>query len=348
MKPVRKKRATLKDVAMEVGVHVSTVSRALDERTRHMITPDIVEQVKAASRRLDYQPNHAARSLKTNRTRIIGVVVPDITNPLFSQIIRGIEDALSVHDYLAIIVNTDSRLRREASVMEMLRSRGAEGMVVASVERRDEALEKMVEQGLPVVTVNRRAEDPGVASVISDEEAGVRLALDHLVGLGHRRIAAIAGPQSLSTGKDRYEALTRLFAAGPPGLHLSGVAFAEGFNETEGERCMNDLLATAPDFTAVIAANDRLAIGAISQIKAHRLRCPQDISVTGHNDMALVDRLDPPLTTIRVQQYMAGAKAAEILIGLIENSGGKDTAQHIVLPVDLVVRGSTAPPRESP
>jgi LacI family transcriptional regulator len=272
-------------------------------------------------------------------------VVPDITNPLFPHIIRGIEDALSVHDYVAIIVNTDSRLRREASVLEMLRNRGVEGMVVASAERQDEALEKMVEAGIPIVTVNRRVEDPTVASVISDETEGVRLALDHLVGLGHRRIAAIAGPQGLSTGRDRYEALMRLFAEGPEDLILSGVTFAEGFNEAEGERCMNELLATAPDFTAVIAANDRLAIGAISQIKAHKLRCPEDISITGYNDMALVDRLDPPLTTVRIQQYIAGARAAEMLIGFIENRGEGGVVRHVVLPVDLVVRGSTAPAR---
>ena len=295
-----RKRVTLKDVAEAVGVHVSTVSRALDAKTRHLITPQVADQIRKASERLDYRQNAAAYSLKTKRTRTVGVVLPDITNPIFPPIIRGVEDAMISHGYVAILANSDSDLRREESVTATLRARGVDGLILASVEREDKAVVRIAEEGLPIVTVNRRLDDPNIASVVHDEDQGIGRVLIHLAELGHRTVANIAGPRSFSTGEERYRAFERhrgaLGLAADPEL----VSFAHSFNEAEGERCAEELLGRARSFTALVCSNDRLAIGALSALRRHGLACPDDISVTGYNDMPLVDQLFPPLTTIRI------------------------------------------------
>jgi LacI family transcriptional regulator len=340
-----KRRATLKDVAEAAGVHLSTVSRALNPNTAHLITPEVVEQVRAASRRLNYRPNAAATSLRTNRTRTVGVVVPDITNPVFPPIIRGIEDGLAGSGYLAILANTDGGLDREEEVAETLRARGVDGLILASVEREDSAISRISAEGVPVVTVNRRVDDPAVSSVVNDEEDGIRRLLEHLAELGHRAVANIAGPQTLSTGAERYRAFKkhrRKLGFDPsPGL----VAFAAGFNEHQGEAGMDELIAARRQFTAVVCSNDRLAIGAIAALRRHGLDCPGDVSVTGYNDMPLVDRLSPPLTTVRIEQYKVGVAAAGVLVEMIEKPLDLRVPRHLVHPVELVVRTSTARPR---
>lgn len=342
-----RKRPTLKDVADAVGVHTSTVSRALNPKTRHFITKEISDKILKASASLNYRPNAAAYTLRTNRTRTIGVIIPDITNPVFPPIIRGIEDALAGQGYMAIVVNTDGVLPREASIIDMLCGRGVDGVIAASVEREDLVLWRLADYGVPVVTVNRRTDDPDIASIVNDDDGGIRSVLDHLVSLGHRRIGNIAGPQRLSTGKGRLDAFLRhrhgLGLPADDGL----IVLADGFNETEGERCTGALLAKQIAFTALVCSNDRLAIGAIGALRRHDLAIPADISVTGFNDMPLVDRLEPALTTVRVQQYSAGRIAAETLLARLEHHDGVDIVRHEVLPVELVVRASTAPARRA-
>jgi len=344
-KHTSRKRPTLKDVADAVGVHISTVSRALNPKTRHHITAEISDKILKASARLNYRQNAAAYTLRTNRTRIVGLIIPDITNPVFPPIIRGVEDALAAHGYMAIVVNTDGALPREASAIDMLCGRGVDGVIAASVERDDPALLRVAGEGTPVVTVNRRMDDPAIASIVNDEDGGIRAVLDHLVALGHRRIANIAGPQKLSTGKARLDAFLRhRDALGLP-ADAGLIVMSDAFNEGEGERCTEALLAGNTDFTALVCSNDRLAVGAIAALRRHGRAVPADISVTGFNDMPLVDRLEPALTTIRVQQYTAGRMAAEALLARVEQSGAGDPPQHEVLPVELVVRASTAPAR---
>jgi len=339
-----KRRATLKDVARAAGVHLSTVSRALNPRTQHLLTPKVVQQIKTISRDLDYRPNAAAHSLRTNRTRTIGIVVPDITNPVFPPIIRGIEDSLAKRGYLAILANTDGHIDQEAEVADLLRARGVDGLVLASVEREDKAVSRLAAEGLPIVTVNRRVDDLAISSVVNDEDAGIRDVLRHLASLNHRSVANIAGPQALSTGVERYQA----FETHRRALSLDSdprlVAFSAAFNEEEGFVRTEELLRQRDGFTAIVCANDRLAIGAIAALRHNGLDCPRDVSISGYNDMPLVDRLSPPLTTVRIQQYKVGFDAANILIEAIGTPPEKRSPHHIVHPVDLVVRASTGSP----
>jgi LacI family transcriptional regulator len=333
-----KRRVTLKDVADAVGVHLSTVSRALDPDSPHRVSSELAERIERASRALGYRKNSAGYTLKTNTTRTIGVVIPDITDPAFPPIIRGIEDALARRGYVAIVANTDGDARRERELVSMLRDRGVDGLLLASVEitpdpTRDEWLD-----ATPAVTVNRQVFGADVPSVIADEAGGMTAIVTHLVALGHRKIAAIAGPQHLSTGVLRH----RGFLAACEALGVGEtppVAVARGYREEEGERCTETLLATAAPFTALVCANDRLAVGAIAALRRRGLECPDDVAVTGFNDMIMVDRLTPPLTTVRVPKHQMGARAADMIVDLIEGKAGAE--RTAMLPTDLVVRGST-------
>jgi LacI family transcriptional regulator len=333
----RGKRPTLKDIAREVGVHVSTISRALNGTSAHAVSPDLARKIWRASKRHGYAPNAAAVMLKTNRSRTIGVVIPDITDPVFPPIIRGVEDGLARHGYMAILANTDGNPRRQVQAIEALKPRGIDGLIVASAQRRDMDLTRLA-TGMAVVTVSRRTEDARFASVVHDEDDGMRRIVSHLASLGHQRLAAIAGPQAVSTGYNRHASHLRhghdLGLVQDPVL----VAFARAFNETDGECCAEALLATGRPFTAIVCANDRLAVGAVTALRRHGIDCPRDVSVTGFNDMPLADRLSPALTTVRVDHYRAGTEAAELIVGMLAKGVG--APRHVVLPVELVVRQS--------
>ncbi|MES1155639.1 MAG: LacI family DNA-binding transcriptional regulator, partial [Pseudorhodoplanes sp.] len=230
---MQKNRIGLKDLAREVGVHVSTVSRALNPESGHPVAPDLAKEIRKASKRLGYRQNIAAYSLKTNRTRTIGVVVPDITDSVFPPIIRGIEDGLAQHDYVAMLANTDGNPRRHARVLEAMRARGVDGFILASVLRSDRTVSRLT-AGLPVVTVSRRTDNPRFSSVVHDEDDGIGRLLTHLVSLGHREIACIAGPQTVSTGFNRYNAFLRHRELAGLQERPSLVSFAKTFNELEG------------------------------------------------------------------------------------------------------------------
>lgn len=339
---MQKNRIGLKDLAREVGVHVSTVSRALNPESDHPVAPELAREIRKASKRLGYRQNIAAYSLKTNRTRTIGVVVPDITDSVFPPIIRGIEDGLAQHDYVAMLANTDGNPRRHAKVLEAMRARGVDGFILASVLRSDRMVSRLT-AGLPVVTVSRRTDNPRFSSVVHDEDDGIGRLLSHLVSLGHREIACIAGPQTVSTGFNRYNAFLRHRDLAGLQERPALVSFAKTFNELEGERCAQELLAAGRVFSAVVCANDRLAIGATAAFRRHEIPCPAGISVTGFNDMPLADRLSPSLTTVRVQHYTAGYVAADLTIEIIGNQA--TAARHVVLPVEMIARASTARPR---
>ncbi|MCF3643216.1 LacI family transcriptional regulator [Rhizobium sp. TRM95111] len=336
-----KKRTTLKDIARETGVHVSTVSRALDPATRKAITPEVAEKIQAAAERLGYRPNRIAAGLRTNRTMTVGVMIPDITNVIFPPILRGIESVLEPLGYASIIVNTDSEKERESRLVDVLRDRGVDGIIHTAALRSDPSIARAAEDGLPVVTLNRRVENSRIPYVINDEDGGIRDMLAHLRDLGHRRIAHIAGPQDLSTGQLRLAAFREAMADLGLGGSDRSVATAMRFHEHQGRQCAEMLLESGEPFTAILCANDRLALGAIEALRERGIDCPREISVTGFNDMPFLDLIRPKLTTVRIQQHSAGATAARLLLDLLGN-GADDVPLETILPVELVIRESTA------
>src|ERR687893_1947748 len=233
---------TLRDVARVAGVHAATVSRALNEETRPLVNEETARRVLKAAEELGYQPNPIARGLKTNRSYTIGVLIPDLTNPLFPPILRGIEDRLEEDGYTPLMANTDNDPERERIDWHAMRARQVDGIVAATARRDHGLLDELVDSGIPVVLVNRRAPDSGVPSATADDRRGIRLAVEHLAQLGHTRIAHIAGPLELSTGLDRHEgfheAMSELGLEVDPEL----VVVTRAFTEVEGAKACAELL----------------------------------------------------------------------------------------------------------
>jgi LacI family transcriptional regulator len=334
-------RATLRDVARIAGVHPGTVSRALNPATEALVRDETVRRVRQVAEELGYRPNPLARGLKTNRSYTIGVIVPDIQNPLFPPIIRGLDDRLGQAGYTPLIANTDNDPARERVDFDAMRTRAVDGFITATARLDHELLDEIAGVGVPLVLVNRRVEDGSLPSATADDRAGVRLAVEHLIELGHTRIAHLGGPQEVSTGHQRCEGFREAMEAA--GLDASLVRSGRAFTEPEGARLCEDLLAGGEAVTAIVAGNDLMALGCYDVFAARGIRCPDDISVVGFNDMPFVDRFAPPLTTVRIPHYEIGVAAAQLLLDLLAEK--EDGATEVVLQPELIVRGSSAHPK---
>jgi len=334
--------ATLRDVAAAARVHPATASRALNPETRLLVSEDTARRVTAAAAKLGYRPNPVARSLRTRRSHTVGVLIPDLNNPLFPPIVRGLEDKLAAAGYVALIGNTDADASRERLIFEQMRARHVDGFVLATATLHDRLLAEVAAADLPVVLMNRLSQDYSFPAVSVDNEQGARMAVSHLARLGHTRIAHIAGPQEASTGVSRLRGFREGMAAHGLEVREDLIAYAGRYTVEDGTRCAHELLAVQDGFTAVAAANDMLAVGCYAALDEADLQCPDDISVMGFNDMPFIDRLRPPLTTVRFPHYQLGTEAAQLLLERIGEREGP--VKILYLAPELVVRGSTAAP----
>jgi LacI family transcriptional regulator, galactose operon repressor len=335
---------TLRDVALMAGVHPATASRALNPQTRPLVNADTARKVLRAAESLGYQPNPIARSLKTAKTTTVGMVIPDLTNPLFPPIVRGAEDVLSAAGYNAWIANTDNDPRREEAQIESLRSRQVEGLIVATARREHPLLARLHDQGVRMVLVNRRVDNLELPSVSADDAVGIELAVAHLAGLGHRRVAHLAGPQDTSTGVVRSRAFRH--AVRDHGLSDDPALVVECayWSEADGARAVRRLLDAGSPFTAIVGGNDLIALGCYDVFAERGLRCPDDVSLVGFNGMPFLDKMRPPLTTVSIPHYQLGSEAARLLLDAIEEPDR--TPRSILLAPSLVVRSSTAAPHD--
>jgi LacI family transcriptional regulator len=334
---------TLRDVAREAGVHPATASRALNPATRPLVNGETASRVVRVAESLGYRPNPIARSLKTSRSATVGLVIPDLTNPLFPPIVRGIEDVLGPAGYNAWLVNTDNDPDREESLVDSLRSRQVEGLIVATARLHHPLLDRLRSEGVRLVLINRRTANADLPSVTGDDATGIATAVTHLAELGHRRIAHLAGPQNTSTGLVRHRAF--LHALRDHGLDDDPALVADcaSWSENEGARALRALLDAGTEFTAVIAGNDLLALGCYDVFAERGIECPRDLSVVGFNDMPFIDKLRPPLTSVRVPHYEVGSEAARMLLEALQDPSWRP--RSVLLPLSLIPRQSTAPPR---
>ena len=326
---------TLRDVAKRVGIHPATASRALNDSTRHLVSAETATRVAEAAREMGYTPNSIARSLKTSRSMTVGVILPDLTNPLFPPIVRGIEDALLPAGFTALLANTDNDPERARAVVDALALRQVDGWISAVATLHDPRFNR---SDIPIVLLNRQDED-GTPAVVGDDHDGIAQAIAHLVGLGHSQIAYVAGPQALSTGLARYRAYRAVMASYRLASGPELVRFGESFTAVEGARGLRSLLDDDAEFTAVLAGNDLMALGCYDALAERGLRCPAEVSVIGFNDMTFSDKFAPPLTSVRIPHHEMGLRAAEQLLALI--AGDADVPTLTVLSAALVVRSST-------
>ena len=346
MKPldlVKKPRVTLKLVADRAGVHASTASRALNPATRSMVLPSVAQKVLDAAEELRYRPDPVAASLRTGRSKLAAILVPDISNSVFAPILSGASERLATEGYTVIVADVGSDKDKQLNIASGLMARRVDGFILATVSKDDPLVAFCLEQNIPAVLVNRAEAQSRLSSVVSDDELGMQMAVDHLAGLGHKVIGHIAGPTQHSTGYLRRRGFVRAMAKHDLS-ETSPCQIAKSYSRHEGAQAARKLLDAHPAVTAIVAANDLLALGVYDVFRERGINCPVDISVVGHNDMQLVDMIAPPLTTIRVDHHEMGQQSAELLRQLIENP---DKAKHnVTLQPTLIVRSSTCAPRK--
>ena len=351
-------QVTLRDVAEAAGVHISTASRALNPETRSIVNEETARKVSEAATKLGYRPHPFARGLRTNRSHTVGMVVPDLMNPLFPPIFRGAEAVLAEAGYSVLVANGDNNAETERAVTTTLLERRVDGLILATARRSGSMLTEFLQADIPIVLVNRlrsqvpEGEDwPDPANpapapgVTTDDHEGIGQIVKHLASLGHTRIAHVAGPSTLLTGTKRREAFEAW-------MQLEGLEFdpdlvveAEQFQVDPGADACQRLIDSGADFTAVVGANDLIAIGCIDVLRRAGRSVPGDVSVTGYNDMLFMDRIDPPMTTVALPNFEMGSMAARMLLDQMgrDESEEANPVSAVSLVPTLVVRESTAP-----
>jgi LacI family transcriptional regulator len=332
-------RVRLVDVAREAGVHPGTASRALNPAARDGVSRRTVRRVELVAQRLGYVPNTLARGLRTSRSFVVALVIPDITNPLFPQIVRGAEQVLSEAGYTLVLTDTNNDPATEGSQVAAMSARGVDGFIVATARWEDATLDDLAAVGTPTVLVNRRNAAGLFPYIGADDRRGVDLCVDHLTALGHRAILHLGGPANTSTARDRSDAFRQSMRA----HGLSGDLSIAGASYTEqaGAEAVRAALQQGMDFTAIVAANDLLALGAAQALAERGITCPADVSITGYNDIDFMSRLSPPFTTVRVPLRRMGELAAQTLLAWLDGRP-PDAATQVLLPVKFMERGTTA------
>jgi LacI family transcriptional regulator, galactose operon repressor len=334
----RPRRPTIYDVARLAGVSTATVSRALNGTAP--IAPATRTAIDQAVEQLGYRANTIARSLVTKSTQTIAFLLPDITNPFYASLVSGIQEHTLRHGHTMLLCTTDGDPEREEQYLELLRAKQVDGALVDGLVLPPERIARFVADGFPIVCLDRDVDSPSVPLVQVDNRLGARMATEHLLSLGHTRIAHVAGAEELRISEQRAagyrDALAEAGVEADPRLTATG-----SFTEGGGFTATLALLESGAEPTAVFAANDLSAIGAINAIIESGWRVPVDVSVVGFDDLRLSAFTAPPLTTIHQPAVEIAHRATEILVDLIRGRS-VHRLQYLLEP-RLVVRSSTAP-----
>ena len=337
-----RKNITLTEVAEAARVSPMTASRAINNRSG--VSGQTRQHVLDVAAELGYVVNRAAQKLSGGRSHIIGVIAADLENPFISALVAGTSDAAWEAGYETLIyAHVDREKRPSGSVMQLLRQ--ISDGVIAILPLEFDYLDELASINIPIITVDHRGEHAEFPSVATDGYGGARLAIKHLIELGHRRIGFIAGDERLASARDRHHAYVETLAqhglGSDPQLIVGG-----DFTQHRGFTATQELLALSDPPSAIFAANDLMAFGAIAAIREAGLRVPDDISVIGFDDIPTAAQFFPPLTTVRQPLHQMGRAAVSTLLALI---AGIDAASpQVTLPTDLVVRATTAPSRGLP
>jgi LacI family transcriptional regulator len=331
----KRQRVTLEDVAREAGVSSMTVSRVINNTGR--IGSETRARVREVINRLDYRPSRAARALVTSRTYLIGVVVPDITNPYFAEIVQGVEHVAWEHDFSVLLTNTDENPRREEAVLSQLDESTVDGLIVVSSRLPDATLLPLLERHPALVTVNRDVPHQLASMVRNLHGMDHRpvVAIQHLIEGGRQRIGCLALKRSaIQISRERYIAL--LTAAGlevsPDWYRLCPPNFEGGL------AVMRELLAQCPELDSIVAGNDRVALGVLRAATEAGRRVPADLAIVGGDDTLLASQVTPALSTFNVPKFEIGAMAARLLLRQI---GGDSEYHEYLYDETLIVRDSS-------
>lgn len=332
---------TQRDIAREAGVSPATVSRVINGSVR--VNEYTRRRVEQAIRRLNYHPDQIARSLRVRKTHTVGFLVPDIANPFFPEVLKGLEGTCSAAGYTIVLQNTDERVRQEVLAISALLSHRVDGMVAIPVKDSGPsivAIQRSVVPAMPLVLIDRHVPRLDVDAVIIDNEGGAAAAVEHLIGLGHRRIGVIHGPLSCTPGSGRWAGAVSVLKRF--GLPSEKPYVLEGdFRKASGYRLTRRLMELPDPPTALFVGNNLMTIGAYECLRDMRLRIPEDISLVGFDDFDLANYLDPPITVVDRPMEEMGRVAGQLLLDRI-NGTLQDPPRLVVLPTRMLIRGSTS------
>lgn len=343
MNPDGARNVTLKDVAKAANVHVSTASRALDPTKAWRISAETIARVHLAAEQLGYMPDMIAKGLKRGTTMMVGVIVPDLENLFVGPLIRGIAQEVEKNELVTVVTETFEDHGRFERALNYLLARRVDAVITTAARRTDVHLLSRYVRKIPAfVLAVRNVSGSGLPYVIHDDRHGGELAAKHVIQLGHRTMAQLRGPTDIELFESRAEGFRR--TAGAAGLlDLTVSDCAREVTLKEGRRLMKLTLdqngSSLP--TAIFAHADVMAIGAIEELEARGLRCPEDVSIVGYDDAPLVSHVRPPLSTVRLPGDEIGRRAGRAVLELIE---GLTSPESVSIPAELVLRASTGPP----
>jgi LacI family transcriptional regulator len=331
------KRITIADVARVVGVSMMTVSRVINNKGD--VSPATRQRVLQVIEDLGYRPSGIARGLATQHTGTLGLVVPDIANPFFAEVARGVENIAHAQGYNVFLCNTNEDQNRELDVLNSLAEKWVDGIVLCSSRLDNDALLEVTQSHPAVVLVNRRleADASGVSTVLVDDLTGARMATEHLIHTGHKNIGFLTGPPGSRSGQWRVQGYRETMqSAGipilPPWMQSCSPIAAHGCEIAKV------LLSVHPEITALLCYNDLVAVGALKAYQEAGLRVPEDVAVVGFDDIPLAALVTPSLTTCHIPRYDLGARAVELLLEQI--SSFDDNSREVILHPHLIIRSS--------
>ncbi|MDR3688312.1 MAG: LacI family DNA-binding transcriptional regulator [Fimbriimonas sp.] len=332
-------RPTIRDVAAKAGVTDMTVSRVVNRSGP--VSDAVRARVERAIEELGYVPSRIARGLRSRRTHTLALIVSDITNPFFTTLARGVEDAASDREHLVMVCNTDESEEEEIRYLEMLSGQNVDGVLLVPAKGAEQARALAKRRQLPLVILERRIPESEHSIVHCDTRAGARSMMQYLLGLGHREIAILASPIGIATSDDRVQGALEALE----GSDANATVFHELLSRDTAAKGVERCLGMVPRPTAIFALNNLLTIGALRALRMHGARVPEDISLGGFDDLPepLLER--PFLTVVAQPAYEMGRAGVELLIAEISKPTSAPT--EIVLPLELVIRGSIGPPPNS-
>lgn len=336
---------TIKDIARLAGVSHTTVSRALNKQPG--VSEETRKRILELATRLRYSSNAMARSLVTHRSHSIGLLVPDMANPFYVQVAKGVEGVVGAAHYSLAICNSDHQQDKEVEYVRFLREKQVDGLLVVPLQKEKQHFIDLWLDGFPLVFIDRFFPDLPMKCVVSDNYGGAKQAVEYLVQLGYRRIAFLVGTRGGYAAEERLRAYRDVLQASGLPLYTEYVLETRG-GYADGYRRAQDLLRLDPLPDAVLAANDVVALGVMRYFTEQRVRIPADIALVGFDDIDFAGMLPVPLTTVRQHPLRIGQKAAELLLSLIEGRREhQDTVEPIVFPTELIVRNSCSARRAS-
>jgi len=337
--------SNLKEVAKKANVSITTVSRVINGSDK--VNPKTSERVKKVMTMLDYQPNRVAQRLRAvnGRSKLLGLIIPDIKNQFYSNIVRGIEDVAYGNDYAVILCNSDENPNKERFYLEVLKSESVDGIILPPILQFGEEIENIMKTGIPIVCFDRKLGKKNVDTVVIDNEMGGYIATTHLIEKGHKHIAILTSSILFSSFSERQKGYER--ALKENGIEVDKRFIQEGDprSSDNAKVLTSKLINLENPPTAIFATNNLMTLGAIEAINEQNLKIPEEISLIGFDDISWAKAITPPLTVVKQPAYEMGKKAAELFFRKVEDKSSEPV--EVVMEPSLIIRQSTAAPKNN-